>query len=111
MKPTNVQNFLGDLDGGNFEAKIGAVLSDVAGATIDHGKTGEVTLTFKLKQIGKQAQVQIDHSIKYKRATANGNKQEEASFITPMHVGTGGSMSFFPEKQGDFFHTKDKANA
>lgn len=109
MKETNVQAFLGDLDGGNFEHKIAAILSEVAAATVTHGRQGEIHLAFKMKQIGTQHQVQIDHSIKYKKATLHGARQEEASFITPMHVGDGGSLSFFPEKQGQLFNHTSKA--
>ncbi|WP_039913126.1 hypothetical protein [Cellvibrio mixtus] len=96
---TNVGTFLGDLDGGVFEEKLSHILSQVAGAVCDHGRKGKITLEFELKQIGNGHQVTVDHKVKYVRPTKRGSVQEDEQTSTPMHVGKGGAMSFFPENQ------------
>jgi len=101
---TKVEEFFADLDGGVFEQKLSAILSDVAGAVIDHGKVGQVTIQLNLKQIGSSYQIAIDHTLKYKRPTSKGSISEDNQTTTPMHVGTKGALSFFPENQGEMFN-------
>jgi hypothetical protein len=112
---TKVDQFIADLDGGVFEEKLSAILSDVAASVIDHGKKGTVSITLDIKQIGSSHQVQIDHVLKYKRPTSKGSISEDNSTSTPMHVGTRGALSFFPENQGQMFDKKgepsDKVSA
>lgn len=105
---TDVSQFIADLDGGVFEQKLAHMLSQVAAATIDHGRQGSISIELKMKQIGSSHQVQVDHVLKYKRPTKRGTQSEDEATSTPMHVGTGGKLSFFPEKQGQMF---DKAGA
>lgn len=103
---TEVDKFFQDLDGGQFEAKLSKVLSDVAGAVIDHQKGGEINLKFTIKQIGNSAQVHIDHELKYKRPTKRGALGENELTSTPMYVGRMGALSFFPENQAQMFDKK-----
>ncbi len=42
-KPTDVSDFIGELNAGVFEKQLGAVLSDVAAGVVANGKPGEVT--------------------------------------------------------------------
>lgn len=100
---TDVTKFIVHLDGGVFEEKLSAILSDVAASVVDHGKSGEVNITMKIKQIGSSHQVQVDHTLKYKRPTSKGSISEDNSTSTPMHVGKRGAMSFFAENQGTMF--------
>lgn len=103
-KSTDVSQFLSELEGGTLEQKLGAVLSLVAAAVVDHNKAGEVTLKLKIKPVGNGNHVvTAAHQLKYTRPTMRGGQSEEESGATSMHVGTGGSMSFFPEKQGEMF--------
>lgn len=95
-----------DLDAGVFEEKLARILSDVAGATIDHSAKGQVIIQLDLKRIGQSDQVQIDHTIKYKRPTSNGDISENNKTTTPMYVGSKGALSFFPEKQNQMFDKK-----
>ncbi|MFD1216377.1 hypothetical protein [Microbulbifer celer] len=107
---TNVSEFLGDLDGGVFEEKLSHILSEVASAVTDHQRKGEVTITLKMAHINNSSQVQIDHTLKYKRPTSRGSVTEDNSTTTPMYVGTKGSLSFFPEKQDQMFDKKGGVN-
>ncbi|MCU7917100.1 MAG: hypothetical protein KZQ95_01925 [Candidatus Thiodiazotropha sp. (ex Epidulcina cf. delphinae)] len=105
---TDVSQFISDLDAGIFEEKVSAILSEVAGAVIDiseHklGVTGKVSLEFTIGRIGSSYQVQVDHTLKYARPTLHGKKSEENKKSTPMHVGKGGRMTFFPEDQSQLF--------
>lgn len=103
---TKVEQFIADLDGGVFEEKLSAILSDVAASVINHGKKGTVSIQLDIKQIGSSHQVQIDHVLKYKRPTSKGSISEDNSTSTPMHVGKRGALSFFPEDQGAMFGKK-----
>lgn len=101
--PTKVGKFIEDLDGGVFEEKLSQILSDVAGAVIDQGKLGKVDISFTIKQIGNSHQVQIDHTLKYKRPTSRGSMSEDNTTSTPMHVGSRGALTFFAENQAQIF--------
>lgn len=100
---TDVSEFISDLDGGAFESALSGVLSDVAGAVIEQGRAGEVTVKLKFKQIGSSHQVQCEHELKYKQPTKKGNMVEDMTTMTPLYVGTKGKLSFFPENQNQFF--------
>lgn len=108
---TKVTQFIVDLDGGVFEEKLAAVLSDVAAGVIDHGKVGEVDIKLKMKQIGSSHQVAIEHTLKYKRPTSRGTIAEDNTTSTPMHVGSRGALSFFPENQGQLLGKQGEAPA
>lgn len=101
---TDVESFLQDLDGGVFSETLGLILSDVGGAVIDHGKKGKVVIELDLKQIASSHQVAVSHTIRYERPTKRGSVKENATSATPMYVGSGGKMTFFPEKQGQMFN-------
>ena len=104
--PTKVETFMADLDGGVFEQKLSHMLSETAAAVIDHNRQGEVVIKLKMKRIGESHQVQIDHSLKYNRPTSRGSVQEDNVTTTPMYVGTGGALTFFPENQVPMFDKK-----
>ncbi|MGM0614748.1 MAG: hypothetical protein ACQES7_04215 [Pseudomonadota bacterium] len=97
---TDVNKFLVHLDGGVFEEQLSEVLSCVAAGVVDHNRVGEVSMKFKVKPIGKGHQVTIEHTLQYKQPTSRGTLSEDNTTATPMHVGTKGAMSFFPEDQG-----------
>lgn len=101
---TDVGTFLSDLDGGVLENKLSQILSDVAGAVIDHNAAGEVILKLNMKRIASSYQVQVNHMIKYTRPTSKGKVTEDNTTSTPMYVGSGGRLSFFPENQNQMFN-------
>jgi hypothetical protein len=106
MHETDVTTFICDLDGGVFEQKLGHILSEVAGAVVDHGdrgKAGQVQITLDIKRLGQGAQVEVKHKLSYSRPTMHGKSSEEEQLMTPMYVGVGGKMSLFPEGQDQLF--------
>jgi hypothetical protein len=107
---TDVQTFISDLDGGVLEKKLSEILSNVAGAVIEHGKAGKVALELKFTQIGNSQQVQVEHTLKYVQPTKRGKMAEDNATITPMHVGKRGALSFFPEDQGQLFTKTGEPN-
>jgi hypothetical protein len=107
---TNVETFMADLDAGTVQDKLGTMLSLVAASVVDTGKQGKVAISFDIKQIGNSHQVEISNKLAYARPTARGKQNEEETTVTPMHVGTGGDMSFFPENQVEMFG-KNKENS
>lgn len=105
---TDVSQFISDLDAGIFEQKVSAILSEVATAVIDNseyksGVTGKVAIELNMTRIGSSYQLQVDHTLKYTMPTQHGKKSEENKKSTPMHVGKGGRMTFFPEDQTQLF--------
>ena len=98
-KPTEINQFLNDMDGGVFSERIGRILSEVAAGVMDNAKAGKVVLTFDIKRVEGTYQVAIDHDISYKRPTAHGAIQESNKTKTLMHVDVGGEMTLFPKSQ------------
>ena len=105
MKTDAIQ-FIGDLEGGVLEQKIGHILSKVASGVIDHNKAGKVTLDMTIKRIGNSFQVEVAHKFSYKIPTANGDSSENSTTATPMYVGSGGKLTLFPEGQDQMFDRK-----
>ncbi|MDP5208873.1 hypothetical protein [Microbulbifer sp. 2205BS26-8] len=107
---TNVNRFISELDGGVFEEKLAHILSDVASAVTDYDRKGEVQITLKVGKIKNSHQVQIEHTLKYKKPTNHGSISEDNATSTPMYVGTKGALSLFPEKQDQMFDKKGAIN-
>ncbi|MES2625932.1 MAG: hypothetical protein V4628_11690 [Pseudomonadota bacterium] len=99
MKATNVSAFISDLDGNQFEADLGKILSSVGAAVVDFDGEGQVNLTFKMKRIGASHQVNICHAIKYERPTSRGKSSETTKGSTAMYVQAEG-LTFFPSTAG-----------
>lgn len=103
---TDVQQFIDELDAGNFQDKLGKILSAVAAGVIDHDRAGKVTITLDMRRIGTSHQVAINHKLQYTKPTMRGKASEEESTQTPMYVGKGGSMTLFPPNQKQMFDKK-----
>lgn len=102
---TEVDKFMADLDGGQFEEKLSRLLSMTAGAVMDNNKGGEVTIKLSFNRLSMQ-QVMVTHELKFTRPTARGKQVEHEKMQTPMYVGEGGKLTFFPERQGVMFDKK-----
>lgn len=107
---TDVREFIRDLDGGVFEAKLSTTLSDVAASVIDHGAKGKVVITLDMERIGTSYQCVIKQTLKYVRPTAKGGIQETNTTETPMYVGRGGKLSLLQEDQGQLFTKSGSIN-
>lgn len=101
---TNVENFIGEVNGGTLAAQLGHVLSDVAESVIKHEAGGEITLKIKLAPSKNISQVELDYALDYKAPKAKkGFRAERTPGDTLMYVGKGGVLSTYPEKQKDMF--------
>lgn len=100
---TDFPALLGDLNAGVFEQQISSAISDIAANVCTHGKKGELTVKFTLKQIGDSSQVAMTHSLKSVVPMARGRIIEESATDTPLHVGRGGKLSLYPEEQTEMF--------
>ncbi|WP_226647964.1 hypothetical protein [Microbulbifer variabilis] len=107
---TNVTQLFADLDGGLFIEKLAHTLSEVAGAVSDHEKKGEVNINLKMSTIKNSAQVQIEHTVKFKKPTMRGSIIQDDATSTPMYVGTKGALSLYPEKQPPLFDQESNGN-
>lgn len=103
---TKVDQFIADLNGGVLEEQLSATLSQIAGAVVDQRRKGQVALVFDVEPLGEGHQVQIKHTLKYKRPTMRGSISEDSQATTPMHVGSKGALTFFPENQTTMFDKK-----
>lgn len=90
---TDVQAFITDLDSGNFDRNLSIALSQVAAATVDNGKVGEVSVKFKFQQIPGTNQVRCEHVLEFKRPTQDGIAGEKEKRATVLHVGKFGAIS------------------
>jgi hypothetical protein len=109
--PTDIGEFITDLDAGLFERKLSAALSMTAAAVVDRDRVGEVSVSFKLKKIPGTCQVHVEHQIKFSRPTEHGKVSEEDTRTTPMHVGKYGKLSLAPENQMSFMDRQGQVTA
>lgn len=100
---TDVSEFLSDLDAGVFERKLSVALSQVAAATSDNDKVGEVSIKFTFNKITGTSQVACTHQLKFTKPTMDGKASEEEKRNTVLHVGKNGRLSLIPETQGKLF--------
>lgn len=90
---TDVGEFIGDLDGSQFERMLSIALSQVAAAAVDHKKGGEVNISLSFKHLPGSQQVICEHTLKFSKPTMNGKSGEEAKRSTVLHVGKFGALS------------------
>jgi hypothetical protein len=110
-KTTDIATLFHDLDAGVFSQRLDAAMRDVALGVTHTGKKGQVVIKLDLERIGDSSQVTCTHQIKSKKPTPKGCATEEATTKTPLHVGTGGALSLFPEQQSDMFVKREGASA
>jgi hypothetical protein len=106
QKITDISELLPELHGGVLIEKINRALSAVAlGVVYTESKkrSGKVTIEFELQQIGDSHQVAMTHKIAWTAPTNRGKKSETDVSDTPLHVGRGGRLTTYPEKQDDLF--------
>ncbi|EFI2163078.1 hypothetical protein GU813_22255, partial [Escherichia coli] len=84
-RSTDVQAFIGELDGGVFETKFGAVLSEVASGVMNTKTKGKVSLNLEIEPFDEN-RVKIKHKLSYVRPTNRGKISEEDTTETPMYV-------------------------
>lgn len=70
---------------------------------VEYSKQGQVTLTFKLKQIGQSQQVAVTHTLDYVQPTKRGKKRED----TPLYVTANGLELFQTDPTAQLFTRED----
>jgi hypothetical protein len=98
--PTNVGQFMVDLDGGTYESALSMALSTVAAAVVDQGhanghskKKGAVTTSFDFEHLPGTNQVRVTYQVKFTRPTSLGRATEETEGNSVLHVSRGGRLS------------------
>lgn len=89
QKDFEVQDMLGDLDGGSLLNQIGHSVHEVAKSVVLHGdgkRKGKVTLELTFEQIKGASQVRIGHKLTFKKLTERGDQTETRENDAPMHV-------------------------
>lgn len=106
-KMTDANQFLADLEGGVFAAKIGAAITEAARGTINWDKQSQVVITLGLKRLGNSRQVMVEHKLSFVQPRERGKITEEETTETPMYVNADGTVTAFAESvltnQNDFF--------
>jgi hypothetical protein len=108
---TDVAEFITDLDGGMFDRKLSIALSQVAAATVDHGRVGKVSIELSFEKIPGTSQVQCKHTLKFTRPTMDGEASEKENRSTALHVGKFGKLSLAPENQMAFLDRQGNPTA
>lgn len=96
---TDVAALLADLDGGQLEIALSAMLSQTAAAVVDHGtngpkvRTGKVGIEFIFEHIKGTHQVSVGHRVSFTKPTSMGKAMEETEGTTVLHVGKYGALS------------------
>lgn len=107
MKATDPGEFIANLNAGVFANQLGKALSAVAGAVVDHGKKGQVKVTFDISQIGESHQVRIAHKLEFTEPTKRGSRREDTALETPMFVTEDGLQLFANNPTGQLFKKED----
>lgn len=110
---TSIEQLIEELDAGSLGKRLAVALSDAAlgvVATGDKRKKGKVTLTFDIAQIGESSQVQIDHTLEYRKPTHRGSASEVHTTSTVMYVGTRGRLTILANETQPMF-TEQAADA
>lgn len=100
---TKTIDLLPELEAGIFLGKIDRALSDGALATAVTGKESKIVVEIKMKRIGESNQVAMTHTLRYAKPTERGKVVEDNTTQTPLHVGRGGKLTIYPEKQEELF--------
>lgn len=107
MKETDPGEFIANLNAGVFANQLGKALSAVAGAVVDHGKKGQVKVTFDISQIGESHQVKVAHKLEFTEPTKRGSRREDTALETPMFVTSDGLQLFAKDPTGQLFKKED----
>ncbi|MDY0208082.1 MAG: hypothetical protein RBR82_15885 [Pseudomonas sp.] len=107
MKPTEINEFMNNLNAGLFSAQVAQALSDVAAGVVEHGKKGKVVLSFEISQIAQSHQVKINHKLDFVQPTKRGQKREDSALDTPMHVTADGLVLFLSNPTRQLFSRDD----
>lgn len=107
MKATDASEFLQSLNAGVFAQQLGKALSDVAAGCVEFGKQGQVTVTFKLKQIAQSHQVNGTHTLDFVEPTKRGKRREDTTLDTPLYVTPDGLQLFLENPTGQLCQKSD----
>ena len=103
-RATNVEDFIGECNGGALKDKLAMALSDAGLAQVIHNngnKKAQVSITFTFQQVGDNDQVLISHKLATNIPTKRGKKVEEDTTDTAFFVGKGGKLTIDAPKEDD----------
>lgn len=92
---TDVNEFITDLEAGIFANKLGTAISHCAAACIEKERQAEIKISLKFQRIS-EGQVNVIHKIEFAYPTQRGNKREDETDSTAMHVNERGNVSLYP---------------
>lgn len=95
----DVQVFIGELDGGVFEIKIGVVFSEVVFGVMNTKIKGKVLFNLEI-ELFDENRLKIKYKFLYVRSINRGKIFEEDIIETSMYVNRGGRLIILQEDQG-----------
>lgn len=103
IKDTDVEKFIGELDGGQLQAMLSRFLSLTGASVSDHGKKGKVKIELDFTRVAgsKNSMVNVTSKISFIRPTTTGDQSEKSTAVTPMYVGPKG-LTYMPDTQEKF---------
>lgn len=105
-KIATIDQLMGELDAGLLGKRIATALAESAlgvVATGDKKKRGKVTVTFDIGQVGESNQVQIDHTVEFKKPTHRGSASEVNTTSSVMYVGMYGKLTLLNNETKPMF--------
>ncbi len=103
---TDVATLMEALDGGALGQRLARAVAETARGVIHSEKKskGKVTLELEITQIGESQQVEINHTVTFKRPTPRGTASETHKTSTPMYVTAKGVLTLLPpQPNGELF--------
>lgn len=101
------QQFLADLDAGNFSNKLAEAIQHAAAGTRNTRRASQVVITFNFEAIGESNSLNVKHKLAFMQPTHRGKVAEEDTTSTQMYINSDGSVTVFPDTQTQLF-SKDE---
>lgn len=92
-KQTNVDDFVGELEGGIFKERLAIMLTEAALGAVLHNRKGKVSVNFDISRVNESGQVMVSANMKNTKPTKRGEITEAVKSDTPMWVGKGGVIT------------------
>ncbi|MCE2917725.1 MAG: hypothetical protein LW768_19565 [Rubrivivax sp.] len=93
---TDVDEFINALDGGMVAQKLSVALSKAAAAAMDHDEKSEVTIKLTFERLSGTFQCRVEHELKFRQPTMDGETSEKEKRATVLWVGRYGRLSMLP---------------
>ncbi|EXS28446.1 hypothetical protein J690_1908 [Acinetobacter sp. 742879] len=103
LRPTDCEEFINDIDGGEFAEQLSRAVSKVATAAMETQKAGVITIQLKFTKGAGHNNITVEHKLVSNAPLPKGKCVEEHRDKTPMYLNTGGDVSLFAKHTEQLF--------